>query len=331
MHQVFDIAIIGAGLIGSSVAKYLANLGSRAILLGPSESNPRPGSHGAWHDEGRISKIFDMAPIWRTLDVVGIYQPQLAGYIQPRKLVEAQQKLASLSGCQILDGHVAQVEQTGDLFKLRTNCLKEILAQKVVITAGSYSPFLELNLLDRIDLSKIDLTLKTQTVAYLKVEDQITHAESAQIPTMINNFPSQHLDLTYIQPPMRFPDDQYYLKIGHGTIHEKILATKSELDQWYELGSGDSLAVEHLEAYARQFFPAWHFTSVSGRGCVTAHTKSGRAPYIDEIAPNVWIGIGGCGHAAKSCDEIGRILAHLALGREWCSEIAQPEMSACWL
>jgi hypothetical protein len=40
--------------------------------------------------------------------------------------------------------------------------------------------------------------------------------------------------------------------------------------------------------------------------------------------------VGGCGYAAKSCDEIGRIAAHLAATGTWTSSIPREVMAAKW-
>ena len=40
-------------------------------------------------------------------------------------------------------------------------------------------------------------------------------------------------------------------------------------------------------------------------------THDKKAPYVDEITQGVILASGGCGYAAKSCDEIGRIAAKL--------------------
>ena len=42
--------------------------------------------------------------------------------------------------------------------------------------------------------------------------------------------------------------------------------------------------------------------------CVTAHPPTD-LPYIDMVTPEMGVAIGGCGYAAKSSDEIGRIAA----------------------
>lgn len=42
---------------------------------------------------------------------------------------------------------------------------------------------------------------------------------------------------------------------------------------------------------------------------------------MDEISPGVFVAVGGCGKAAKCCDEIGRAAAVLVNGGEWDEDI----------
>lgn len=53
-------------------------------------------------------------------------------------------------------------------------------------------------------------------------------------------------------------------------------------------------------------------------------------PFIDEISPGVYVAVGGCGRAAKSCDEIGRIAAELVAKDEWATTIPREECRAIW-
>lgn len=72
--RTHDLAIIGAGLIGSAAARHAvrgAPCGSRIALVGPSES-PRSSwsvreAFGAHHDEGRITRSTDPDPTWALL------------------------------------------------------------------------------------------------------------------------------------------------------------------------------------------------------------------------------------------------------------------------
>ena len=58
-----------------------------------------------------------------------------------------------------------------------------------------------------------DLSLKSQTVAYLEVSS--AEAERlAKMPTMVTNYQWQALDGTYILPPILYPNGKYYLKVN---------------------------------------------------------------------------------------------------------------------
>ena len=69
---------------------------------------------------------------------------------------------------------------------------------------------------------------------------------------------------------------------------------------------------------------------VSGGCCVTSKTPSNDAPYIEEICEGLFVAVGGCGYAAKSCDEIGRIAAVLVVEGRWDSDIEQERMKVVW-
>eukprot|EP00438_Fugacium_kawagutii_P033270 Skav213346 [mRNA] locus=scaffold3041:16846:17467:- [translate_table: standard] len=58
---MYDVAVVGAGLIGSAAAKYLAKKGLKVALVGPSESQ---GALGACYDEGRCLASVDPSGRW---------------------------------------------------------------------------------------------------------------------------------------------------------------------------------------------------------------------------------------------------------------------------
>ncbi len=61
----FNIAIIGAGLVGSSCAKYIAESVEKFLLVGPKFH--QDGIFGAWLDEGRIVQRVNKDPVKRNL------------------------------------------------------------------------------------------------------------------------------------------------------------------------------------------------------------------------------------------------------------------------
>ena len=70
MTEYFDLAIVGAGLVGSAAARHATNSSSslRIALIGPAESSfssaDERQAFGAHHDEGRITRCTDPDPTW---------------------------------------------------------------------------------------------------------------------------------------------------------------------------------------------------------------------------------------------------------------------------
>ena len=68
--KIYDIAVIGAGMIGSAAARYLAEMGQEIIAIGPAEPENLRNHRGVWashYDQGRITRIVDEDPIWAQL------------------------------------------------------------------------------------------------------------------------------------------------------------------------------------------------------------------------------------------------------------------------
>ncbi len=74
---MYDIAVIGAGMVGAAAAKHLLTLQPdlQVLLIGPDEPKTRevpPGGHskdiyGAHYDVGRITRVLDPDYSWATL------------------------------------------------------------------------------------------------------------------------------------------------------------------------------------------------------------------------------------------------------------------------
>ena len=61
---MFTTTVVGAGMIGSSAAKWAAELSPGGVaLVGGGEE----GLFRAWSDEGRITRVFDLNPNWREM------------------------------------------------------------------------------------------------------------------------------------------------------------------------------------------------------------------------------------------------------------------------
>lgn len=67
---MFDYAVIGKGLIGSSAGRSLASVSENVAIIGPDEPPERSTHDGIFashYDQGRITRILDEDPVWATL------------------------------------------------------------------------------------------------------------------------------------------------------------------------------------------------------------------------------------------------------------------------
>lgn len=203
----------------------------------------------------------------------------------------------------------------------------KIKAQKVLLTPGAYVNLH--SLITHLCPQKPHLTLTTQTVAYLEV----TAKEAIRLkdmPTACTDYPYGKLDGTYILPPLLYPDGKYYLKLGHGDHFEQIVTDEKFMEKWYSDGQGDPEAVEALTEFIQTFVPSLKFESVSGGCCVTSNTPQKLAPFIEEIHSGLILAAGGCGYAAKSSDEIGRLAAVLSTTGKWDSDLPKEDFQVVW-
>jgi len=80
LNNNFEIAVVGKGMLGSSAAKHLAELGASVLLLGPNEPKNKSshnGVFGSHHDSGRITRILDRNPYYAKISAASIsrYRP----------------------------------------------------------------------------------------------------------------------------------------------------------------------------------------------------------------------------------------------------------------
>jgi sarcosine oxidase len=69
-NTIYDVIVIGKGLMGAAAARHLSGMHSRVALIGPDEPADRTthaGLCGSHYDEGRITRILDPDPIWARL------------------------------------------------------------------------------------------------------------------------------------------------------------------------------------------------------------------------------------------------------------------------
>ncbi|WP_167828799.1 FAD-dependent oxidoreductase [Streptomyces sp. MZ04] len=254
--------------------------------------------------------------------VDGLLEREGAGYLNPRRLVEAQLALTTASGGRILRGAVTGIrrDEAAGLWRLQVtggDGRHRVGAEKVLVAAGALlnqsgalppghtldlRAFTEPNLLYEVDAGRLGPLRDLPTVVTVDPED----AGNANL---------SH----YLLPPVRYPDGKWYVRIGPGmqpVVRE--LRTQRETHAWY---AGQRVTPEQgalLARMMRLMVPGLAPVSVREACCVVDKTPT-RYPYIGHLDADrtLAVAVGGNGHGARGSDEIGRLASALVLGRPW--------------
>lgn len=233
----------------------------------------------------------------------GVHEATNAGYVNPRALVRAQSLLAERAGATIIRETAVSVRPDGDGVIVATGSGQEYSAEQVLVAAGGFS------INPALTPRPVDLKVFARTVAFFEIAENRL-AEFAGMPSLIHE-PDDPRDHIYLLPPVRYPDGKVYLKIG-GDPDDLQLNAEPDIRAWFRGGGRDSTR-RHLKRIIDGLVPGLADTEPTMAACVTSFTPSGY-PAIG-FAPGGRIGVltGGCGAAAKSSDEIGRLGAELLL------------------
>ncbi|MFN3832287.1 MAG: NAD(P)/FAD-dependent oxidoreductase [Allorhizobium sp.] len=235
-------------------------------------------------------------------DCEGVYEQANAGYVNPRRLVEAQSVLAEKAGTRVIRRAAVSVREEGGLAIVTTDDGAVYTAERVLIAAGGFS--INENLLPR----PIDLKVYGRTVAFFEIPDEELPAY-AGMPSLIHQ-PENPVDHIYLLPPVRYPDGKTYLKIG-GDPDDLQLEAEPEIRAWFRRG-GRLTTRDHLRRIIAGLVPSLADAPISMAACVTSFTPN-NYPAIGFASEHIAVLTGGCGAAAKSSDEIGRLGAELIL------------------
>lgn len=231
----------------------------------------------------------------------GVWEPKNAGHINPRRLVKAQALLAERQGAAIIAETVSSVRQEGDVVTVVTAEGSRYSSEKVIVAAGGFS--INENLLPR----RLDLKVYARTVAFFEVDEAAMDLFS-KVPSLIWKW-NEGEDGIYLLPPVRYPDGKIYLKIG-GDPDDLLLPTEPDIRAWFRSGGRESTRAHLTEIMAR-LMPSLDLSRSSMAACVTSFTPTGYPAIAMTEAGRIAVLSGGCGAAAKSSDEIGRLGAEL--------------------
>ncbi|OHV84207.1 FAD-binding oxidoreductase [Rhizobium sp. LCM 4573] len=251
----------------------------------------------------------------------GVWEAQNAGHINPRRLVKAQALLAERQGTAIISATVSSVRQEAGKVTVETVEGAAYSAEKVLVAAGGFS--INENLLG----ARLDLKVYARTVTFYEVDEAAMDFWGAT-PSLIWKW-HEGEDGIYLLPPVRYPDGKLYLKIG-GDPDDLLLPTEPEVRAWFRSGGRESTH-RHLTEVMGRLMPKLDLSRTSMAACVTSFTPTGYPAIAMTRSDRIGILSGGCGAAAKSSDEIGRLGAELIFRGRIEDEAYQTDFRADFL
>lgn len=246
----------------------------------------------------------------------GVMEAGGAGYVNPRAMVRAQLAVAAKHGAEIVPETAVKVEASEDGVSIVTDTGRILVASKVLLCSDAYTNLL----LPQRDA----LALTTYLVSVLLAEVDMAEAEKLKgMPSFIWRLDSHpYFHSVYACPPVLYPDGKAYIKIGGTEWKPFSKSSPEDFVEWFHSDEGRPVETKYLREILAELLPRTSFKSFGRKPCIVTYTAH-NYPYIaaadgkSAAEAQVFVCTGGCGAAAKSSDEIGRIGALLVTHRKW--------------
>ncbi|MEM8858828.1 MAG: FAD-dependent oxidoreductase [Chloroflexota bacterium] len=229
-----------------------------------------------------------------------LHEPTIAGYVNPRQLVQAQVACCEQQGADVIRETVTRLDARQDWVELTTDDGQQIAAKKVLVAAGAWTEFLT-----GLDVGLIPTP---RTVLLAKLDSAETE-RLKHLPSVVfyEGIPNPHLSGVYILPPIKYPNGNTYLKIGGKMIDIPVPKNSADLEAYFHT-NGRQNETDEIERELFNIIPSLRAESLYSRPCVVTNQKEGHMLVLKEIIDGrVMVAAAGCGSAAKSSNEIGRI------------------------
>ena len=275
--------------------------GSRDYMVNVRDSAAKLGIEIEPLDDAGLAEKFPYFSFPQGSDAV--FESRGAGHVSPRNLVAAQTRLTERAGGTVLRKQVEAIHQRDGHAEIVLDGGDVVTAAKVLVAAGGFSN--KRGLLP----DPLDLDVYARTITFFEV-DEAEAERLADMPSMIFKPEDAALGV-YMLPPIRYPDGKVYLKIG-GDAVDIPLATEPDVRNWFKT-AGNAETREHLIRSMGSLVPDLKISAIHTDSCVVSYTPTGYPAIGWTSASSIAVMAGGCGAAAKSSDEIGRLGSELLL------------------
>lgn len=238
----------------------------------------------------------------------GVYEHSPAGHINPRLLIQAQEKVFEKNAGEIFNKTVKEISREKELQKVTTFDGLTFYAKKIVVAAGAFSNFF--NLLKE----KVALKLKSESTIWVKVnENEARRLQS--LPSLLYKINEPEVQDIYLVQPVKYPDGNFYLKIGANIPEDTYFTNLTEIQQWFKYKR--EINISPLRSALQLILPGLSVSDCFEKRCIVCYTLHGK-PYIGPIEDkSLYIAAGGNGYAAMSSDALGKIAATVLMENDF--------------
>lgn len=235
----------------------------------------------------------------------GALEPAPAGHINPLELIQAQLSLFKMGGGTSIEETVIGLDKQGDNYHLRTETGNIYTTPRVLIAAGAFSNFM--HLLPR----PIDLFLKSETVLLAQVNKDEAN-RLASLPSLLYELDTGKVEGIYAIRPLRYPDGNYYLKIGCNLHTDIVFDSLKEIQEWFREGDSDS-NIDLIKDALQDIMPELKVQSYKTKRCIISRTKHRQAYIGPTDSYHLYVAAGGNGYSAMCSDALGEVAASITL------------------
>lgn len=240
-----------------------------------------------------------------------LVEPDPAGYINPRAMLQAQLTLAERQGTAVIRETVVDVRERAAGVTVQTDSGGQYHAERLLVAAGAFTNF------NRLLPRPIPLKVKTETIILGRVSPE-TAAALADMPVVTYQIADPAIDDIYMTPPMRYPDGEFYVKMGCNTRADTWPTSLEAVQTWFRTGNSDACQPA-MAAAMQSLLPQVEFLGMTTKRCIVCYTPSG-LPTIDQVSERIYVAAGGNGSGAKGSDTLGRLAAGLVYDGRWPEE-----------
>lgn len=238
-------------------------------------------------------------------EAFGAFESGPAGHINPLLLIKAQLSLFASGGGTVLNETALKIEKKQNGYNVKTHEGNSYAAPRVLVTAGAFSNFM--GLLPR----PLDLFLKSETVLLAQVSKEEAD-RLANLPSLLYEIDTHEVEGVYAIRPVKYPDGNYYLKMGCNLHTDILFADLKDIQEWFRSGDSNS-NLDLLKDTLHSLMPRLIVNEYKTKRCIISRTKH-RNMYIGCIDNNqLYVAAGGNGYAAMCSDALGNVAAHVTL------------------